>query len=122
MTLTDVLLLIIAISISIIAIKITFTFDINKYLESRKQDIDKKIKNYCTHMSVEDTADGIKMKSEFISPHGTTNWICQKCWLALYHINKVEESERMKELFKDTDGYIKQEKKFQKLLKKGGYL
>jgi hypothetical protein len=52
MTFTEVLLLIIAIAISIIAIKITFTFDINKYQEKKQRDIEKKIKNTCTHMNI----------------------------------------------------------------------
>lgn len=122
MTFTNILLIIIAIAISIIAIRVTFTFDINKYLESRKDDIKKQIMNHCTHMYAENTDDGIKIESAFISPSWTTQWICKKCRLTVYHIDSNEENRRMKQLLENPSDYIKQEKKFQKLLKKGGYL
>jgi hypothetical protein len=78
-TFTQILLTIIAVAVSIIAIKITFSFDINKYLESRKEDIKKQLMNHCTHLSLEDIDGQIQIQSAFISPYGTTQWICQKC-------------------------------------------
>jgi hypothetical protein len=122
MTLTNILLTIIAIAISVIAIKVTFTFDINKYLESRKVDVRNKIKNYCTHMYVKDINWEVGIQSAFVSPSWTLNHICQKCWLVLHHLDYSDEQQRMEELIQNPKEFRKQSKKFEKLLKKGGYL
>jgi hypothetical protein len=120
--LTNILLSIIALAISIIAIKITFTFNINEYLKSRKKDIDNQIKNYCSHAYIFFTDEGIKWRSAFISPFGTTDYICEKCQLIVYSINNKEETRRIKELIKNPKKYKKREKKFRKLLEKGRYI
>ena len=81
-SLTNILLIIITIAISIIAIKITFTFNLNEYFKSRDERLRQKIKNYCTHINIEKFHDGkIGVRSTFVSPHGTTSWICEKCGL-----------------------------------------
>lgn len=122
LTFTEILWLIVTIFIWIIAVKITFSFDINKYLESRKEDIRHKIKNYCTHMHVKDIDGQIGIQSAFVSPSWTTQWICQKCQLRVLHLDQNDENRRMEELIQNPKEFRKQNKKFEKLLKKGGYL
>lgn len=121
-TFTQVILTIIAVALSIIAIKITFSFDINKYLEGKKEDIKNQIKNHCTHMYVKDIDWNIGLQSSFISPSGTNNYICQRCWLWRYHLDGNEERTRMEGLIKNPEEYKKQEKRFEKLLKKWWFL
>ncbi len=122
LNLTNILSIIITIAILIVAIKITFTFDINKYLESRKKDLENKIKNYCPHAYVISVEGGVKVQSAFISPSGTTNYICERCQLVTYHIDEMTERQRVQSFAKDLKEYNKQEKKFQKLLRKAGYI
>jgi len=122
LNLTNILLIIVTIAISIIAIKITFTFNINEYLKSRKKDLDNKIKNYCPHGYISVLDDGIKFQSTFVSPSGTTNYICQRCQLIVRHIDEDNEKQRVEEFIKNPDQYKKQENKFKKLLKQGGYI
>lgn len=122
MTFTEVLLLIIAIAISIIAIKITFTFDINKYQEKKQKDIENKIKNTCTHMNIWLENWNTNIQSTFISPPWTISWYCKRCWLVDDGFNQVEEQRRMKYYIDNPKIYKKQEKKFEKLLKKWWFL
>jgi hypothetical protein len=120
--LTNILLIIITIAISIIAIKITFTFDINKYLKNRKEDIKNRAKNYCPHAYADVVNDRFIMKSTFISPSGTTDYICERCQLIKYHIDEEDENDRIQDYINDIEKYNKQEKEFKKILKKGNYV
>jgi len=121
--LTNILLSIIAIAISVIAIKFTVTFDINEYLRSRKNKIDNQIKSYCTHVYVSLVDDSqLKYQSVFISPSGTISYVCKRCGLIVHHIDDSDEAERIQNLLKNPEKYYKQENKFKKLLKKGGYI
>lgn len=119
---TDFLLSIIAIAVSIIAIKITFSFDINEFLKDRNEKLKGKIKNYCTHVEIKERNDEIYVQSSFISPSGTTNWICQKCGTQLYILDKESEDSRVRYFIENPKKLKKQEEKFQKLMKKAGFL
>lgn len=122
LNLTNILLIIITIAISVIAIKITFTFNINEYLKSRKEDLNNKIKNCCPHATISVADNGLKAQSTFVSPSGTTNYICERCQLIVYSIDQNSERQRIEDLLKNPEEYKKQNKKFIKLLKKGGYI
>lgn len=118
----EILWLIIAIAISIIAVKITFSFDINKYQEKRQKDIENKIKNYCTHARLIKKNWQYWIQSTFMSPSWTLNYICQKCNLVIMNCDSDEENERLQYYLNNIDEYNKQEKKFEKLLKKWWFL
>lgn len=118
----EILLLIITFFIWIIAVKITFTFDINKYLESRKENIRNKIKNTCTHVKIFKIWENIGLASTFISPSWILSYYCEKCWLVKNVINKKEESQRLEYYSNNLNEYKKQEKKFEKLLKKWWFI
>lgn len=118
----EILFLIITFFIGIIAVKITFTFDINKYQEKKQKDIENKIKNYCSHAYIWIEGENIKYQSAFISPSWTLNHICQKCGLTLMTLNYEDENERIINLIKNSGELKKQEKKFEKLLKKWWFL
>jgi len=122
MTLIKILLGIIAFTLSIIAIKITFSFNINEYLKRKDEKLKGKIRNNCTHADIIKTGDGVGIQSTFISPSGTTDWICQKCGSRLYNLNRKDEDERIKHYLENIKDFEKQEEKFGKLMKKAGYL
>ncbi len=114
--------LIFALALLIVAIKITFTFNINEYLKIRKGNIDNKIRNCCPHAHISIVDNKVIAESSFVSPVGTTNYICERCRSVIYVMDKESEKQRIEKLVKNFDGYIKQEKKFKKLLRKGGYI
>ena len=95
---------------------------LNEYLKRRDKKLKGKIKNYCTHANIKNFDDVIGIESSFISPSGTTNWICEKCGLQIYHLDKKGEKRKFEYFFKNPKKFKKQEKKFQKLLKKAGFL
>jgi hypothetical protein len=122
MTFRQIIITIVVAILGIVAVRFSFSFDINKYLEWKKQDIKNKIKNHCTHIHVENYGEKSAVQSAFFSPIWTTNRICQRCWLVVNYIDQNAEETRIKKLLQDPDEYKKQEKKFQKLLKKGWFI
>jgi hypothetical protein len=122
MNLIEFLSLIIAGLLAIIAIKITFSFDINEYLKRRDEKLMGKVRNNCTHAGIEKIGDEIGIRSTFISPFGTAKWVCQRCGLTLYNVNREDENKRIKYYLENIAEFEKQEKKFNKLLRKAGYL
>jgi hypothetical protein len=114
---------VVLLTISAIAIKVTFNFDVNKYLERKDKKLDRKIKNSCTHMYMElmGEEDGkplFSFQSLFESPSGILQWQCQRCGLIRNHNNDYEK--RVEYYAKNPDEYIKMNKKFQKLMRRGG--
>lgn len=122
MTLTQILLTIIAIALSVIAVKVTLSFDINEYLKSRDEKLKGKIRSYCPHVAIKEIDDKIGIQSTFISPSGTLNWICQRCGLQIFHLDQGDESRRLKYFLENPKKLTKQDREFQKLAKKAGFL
>lgn len=116
-TLTEILLIIITIAISIIAIKITISFNFNEYLKRKDEKMRQQAQNICPHARIIETENGeIGIQSMLISPYGTTNYICQQCQSVSY-TNNLERYQYYRENPKQL---IKDNKKFQKHLKKMG--
>ncbi|HYH74669.1 MAG TPA: hypothetical protein VD735_01780 [Candidatus Saccharimonadales bacterium] len=114
---------VILLAISVIAVRITFNFDVNQYLVRKDKKLDRKIKNACTHLHMELVGkdDGMPLysvQSLFESPPGTHKWQCQRCGLIKNHDN--DSDKRAEYYAKNPDEYIKMNKKFQKLIRKGG--
>jgi hypothetical protein len=109
-----------AVVFSIVAIRISFRFDLNKYLESRRQSYTQKLRSACTHVELSPADDGkIQARSLYISPPGTIQWQCQRCG----HIAYQQEDEFEKQVYyylNNIDQYHKKNKRFSKLLKKSG--
>ena len=107
--------------ISIIAIRITF--DLNKFLERRDKKLQQKLKNACSHMTMElvGQENGLpvyRCQSLFESPPGVFQWQCQRCGLVRNHNN--DHKQMAEHYAKNPDEYLKKQRKFQKLLKKAG--
>lgn len=111
--------LIFSIAISAIAIKVTFNFDVNKYLERKDDKNLSKLRNTCTHIEIS-PADNDKVQIRFLyeSPSGTLSWQCQRCGLVM---NSEEYFKSRADYYINNQAeYVKQQKKFQKLLRKNG--
>lgn len=105
-----------------IAVKISLSFDINKHLESKKEQNRVKIMNACTHMEILLTEDKkMGVRSCFVSPPGTLQYQCQKCGLITYRDDEGWER-TAKYYLNNPEEYKKQNDKFNKLLKKSGLL
>ena len=73
----QLIIAIITIVFSFVAIKISLNFDLNKYLDSRRDSYTQKLKNACTHVQLKPTDDGhIQGQSLYVSPPGTFQWQC----------------------------------------------
>jgi hypothetical protein len=114
MTFIETLLLILAIALSIIAIRISFKFDINKFLEHRRNVNMAQLKNICPHGNLRLEGNKFIFESFFSSPPGTIQWDCSQCGLV---VNSEDDVKRMSESI-TPDSYIKKHKKFHKQAKK----
>lgn len=108
--------------LSVIAIRISFKFDLNKYLEKRQELLRARAQNACMHFQfITDDDNQVIVKSFFVSPPGTIRYQCQRCGLVRYRDD--DEWERTANYYAEhIDEYHKQNKKFTRLLKKGGVL
>jgi len=120
LTFTQLIVSLLVLIIGTIAVKVTFNFDINKYLKTRQERYSAKCKNACTHFEFVPTDDAIVVRSFFVSPSGTLNYICQRCGLIRLHLDFDAEQRTVDYYSKNINEYHKMNKKFHKLLKKSG--
>lgn len=104
----------------LIAIRVTFNFDLNKYLDSRKETLKAKCKNACLHFEFIEINDGIKINSFFVSPPGTSSYICQRCGLVRLHLDNEDYQRKVDYYLAHIKEYNKKNLRFNKLLKKAG--
>lgn len=105
-----------------IAIKVTFNFDINKYLKDRQERYHSKCKNACLHFEFVPKDGQIEVHSFFVSPSGTSSYICQRCGLVRLHLDQAALQRAVDYYGKNIKEYNKQNRKFRKLLKKAGQI
>ncbi len=118
MTTEEIIKLIIAGVIGFIAIKISLNFDLNKFLENRRQIKINQLKNICPHCKVtlNETTKAFTMESFFHTPVGTVNYYCSQCGL---EVSSQHEIERIYEPIQQNPVlYIEKQKKFVKQAKK----
>jgi len=107
----------------IIAVKITFNFDVNKYLETRNEHYKAKAKNVCLHFEFVPGKNGeIEVRSFFISPPGTSNYICQRCGSIRMHLDQDSMSRTVDYYANNVEAYNKRNREFRKILKKAGQI
>lgn len=105
--------------LSIVAIRVSFQFDVNKYLESRKESSINKLMNVCPHVIYVEAGDGnIGLQSSYVSPPGTVQWRCGRCGHITYDTGGFKRA--VEYYLKNPDEYVKQNDKFIKILKKMG--
>ncbi len=118
-----IILVILSVILSVIAIKITLTFDLNAYLQQRRQAkkemLIKKAQYYCPHINIISIEQWkIVVRSSFISFPGTIMWVCPNCGLQRIELDGVEEQSRVQYWMSDLNELIKQKEKFDKIMKK----
>ena len=91
-------------------------FDLNRFLEKRRENQKEKLIMLCTHTEISFLKDGkIIIQPLFVTFPGTTQYQCQRCgrWTSEFEINRIREywSNNIKQC-------LKQEKEFSKLHKK----
>lgn len=87
-------------------------FDMNKYLESRKQRHARLARLYCPHMNLVPAEKGFEIKSFWCSPSGTLDWVCSQCG-AVTHIPPEEGQVK-----KTAEYYAANPKEYAKKLKR----
>lgn len=94
---------------------------LSRRAERKEKRLQAKLQNTCPHAAIEKVGNNYKVVSQYVSPSGTLDWICQQCGDRAYDLSSFRNflSQADKEVFE----YIaKREKAFQKLLKKHGYV
>jgi hypothetical protein len=117
----QLILLIITVVASFVVVKFAISFDVNKYLERKDKRLDRKIKNVCPHVEInQEDKEYFSIKSLFESPPGSHKWQCRKCGLIRNHNNDYEKEYEY--WGSHTSEYLDRIKQFEKLLKKAGAL
>lgn len=107
--------------LGVIGIRIGFQLDVNQFLEKRKESYIAKSRNACTHMQLVKVENGYAFQSLMVSPPGTLAWRCQRCGLSTHP--QEGQFERDADYYqKHMDVFKKKEKRFRKMLKKGGMI
>ena len=89
------------------------SFDINAWLKSRDERRKETLKVLCTHTEID---PDLQVSSLFISPFGTTNFICTRCGIVTLDSSMPE---RLAVFYaQNPTAWIEQEKEFNKLANK----
>ena len=104
--------LILTIALALIAVlRVGVRLDLNELLKDRKKKQRFLAQSACPHMIIEPRDDGtVSVESLYVSPLGTTNWICSKCGFARYDQPDKEEINRI------ANYYLENSKKYAKAL------
>ena len=106
-----------ALVVTAIGIKFAFTFDLNRYLERRREREEERLKALCSHTRVRVSKSGeVFFAPNFHRPPMTYSWRCNQCGVV---VNSKETVERIaRNWASDPDGWKKTEKRFEKARKK----
>ena len=110
-----------SLAVSIIAVKFAVTFDINRWMENKRNRDEEKLQNLCPHVYIDLQPDGnILIESHFYSPRGTIQYFCRQCGKMTYGETIPLYVMRIWSDPANWDSYIKREKDFKKLARKMG--
>ena len=113
-------LIIIGMILTVVTVRGTVKFDINQWINDRREQQEQNFIALCPHHYLFRDGDGIKVGSHFISPPGTSAWQCQKCGHLTYDdLGRKKECEHWAQ---NPDALIEQNNKRRKLAKKLGRL
>ena len=108
--------------ITLTTITVVIKFDINRYLENRRNIAKQRSMNACRHMVLETDGNKLVCKILFVPPSGTMKYQCQRCGLIVSHFDKSEYDKLVEYYISNPKKYKKHNKRFEKLLKKSGHL
>lgn len=107
---SSIICLLLTITLALIAVlRFGVRLDLNELLKDRKKKQRFLAQSSCPHMIIEPKDDGtVSVESLFISPAGTTNWICSKCGFARYDQPDKEEINRIANYYlENPEKYVK---------------
>ena len=115
-----IITLILVIAVAIIAVfRLGVRFDLNQYLETRKERSLRLARLYCTHMSLESCEEGVQVQSLWYSPSGTLDWVCSRCGTVTHVPPDEENTKKVAEYYiANPDEYGKSMKRFFKYAKR----
>ena len=115
-SLIDVAIIIFLIAIGVFVVKIGISFDINAWMKHKSKNNEHKLRMLCTHTQITLKNDNIEVKSLFISPPGTIEWICTRCNTRIYDSDLPNQL--IEFYVSNIDTYMKKEKKFKKHIRR----
>jgi len=115
-----IITLIVVITVAVIAVfRFGIRFDVNQYLEARKDRSLRLARLNCTHLDLEACEDGIKVQSLFYSPPGTLDWMCNRCGVVTHVPPDDEQIRKAAEYYiNNPDEYKKSMNRFAKYAKR----
>jgi hypothetical protein len=113
-------LIIIGMILTVVTVRGTVKFDINQWINDRREQQEQNFIALCPHHYLFRDGDGIKVGSHFISPPGTSAWVCQKCGSKTYDdLGRKKEGEHWAQ---NPSALVERDNKRRKLAKKLGRL
>ena len=98
---------------------IAFKFDINRWMEHRREVREKQLRALCPHLEISVDDDKLSGKSLFVSPPGTMAWTCQKCGVQTHSEDQVRDMAKF--WLQQTDKYFERLRKIKKISRKLGH-
>ena len=104
-------------AISVFVVKIVISFDVSAWIKHKSENKKHKLKMLCTHTQITLKSEkNVEYKPLFVSPPGTTIWICSRCNIQTYD---SDFPKRIAEFYvNNLDVYFKEEEKFQRCLRR----
>lgn len=115
-----VVALVVTTVLSIVALRVRF--DINRWLENRQIQQERKLRALCTHTSIDpaDAMGAFTVTSYFSSPVMSTLWICSRCGT---QTSDSYTPTRIQSYWQEhPEEWLKREKRFVRLARKRGYI
>ena len=107
---------IVVLAVAVVTVKFGFTFDINRWVELRRERLKERIQTECPHTEISRQGNGMAIESRFFSPSGTVTYQCTMCGL-LTNDSRVP-GKLMEKYRHDPKLYFEQLKKVDRLAKK----
>ncbi|MYE64267.1 MAG: hypothetical protein F4X29_13350 [Rhodothermaceae bacterium] len=101
---------------AVVAVKVGFTFNINQWQESKRKRLKEKLQAKCPHAVPIKEGGNLGLESSFLSPSGTTGWVCRRCGLVTHDMRGA--TYMLERYLNNPEQYIKQDRAFHKVHKK----
>ena len=113
---SEIILIVFVVFLGAVAIKIGFTFDLNVWRERRDEKLRLRAMNECPHAIIENHPKGLLVTSTIISPPGTIEYHCTRCYLRTYDETMPERV--MERYRRNPEAWVRDDKRFSKTARK----
>ena len=110
------LITVVSFLLTAVAVRIGLNFDLNKYLETRREHQKEKLRILCPHAQIVEKNGEPFVIPTFETPSGTHNWICQRC--GMESLGSGPFDIKMESYRRNPKLILLAEKQFQKFAKK----